>query len=450
VKAKFLVALGLLMLVGVAGAVLMFSGRRPEWTTASPQALAAFQQGLDSLQKIYYNEAAKDFAKAVELDPNFVVAKRFLLMMKDSPSSKKEAEEIIGQLKGADLSKLTGRERFLITYALANHDKDPAKAQQLLQEYAASNPNDPYALDLLAGAATARQDWAEARRLLTRLIEVAPNRVVAYNQLGYLEMGMGRFAEAEKLFETYRYIAPDQANPHDSLGELFILTGRYDDARRELEDALRTRPDFCASYEHLVILALVDGRPEEAQQAMARAGKTGGCPEYSIKAMRCRVAVWVPFLASDWQALWKGEQTECTEKDGRDPVLNLWAGLATGRRADAERIVTKIRDDVAKMPAGAPGRRYAEALLAHMEGAVLLSQGQAAEAAERFRFADEGFSYREIGPGIFKLVNRVVLARALQAVGSREQAQAVLAEARAVNAKFVDRLSAVTVVPPAS
>jgi tetratricopeptide (TPR) repeat protein len=196
VKTKILVAGVVVVLVGV-GATLLFSRHRPEWTTTSPQALVEFQKGLDSLNKVYYNEAVQHFQKAVELDPNFVAAKRFLLVSLQRPSSDDEAKKLLAELAKADLSKLTDRERFLVTYTLADHAQDPAKAQRTLQEFAARNPDDPFALEALANVAAARQDWPESRRLLTRLIEVAPNRVVAYNQLGYLEMGLGRFGESE-------------------------------------------------------------------------------------------------------------------------------------------------------------------------------------------------------------------------------------------------------------
>jgi len=450
VKVKILALVGVLLLVAVAAALLMLPARKPEWTTTSPQALAEFQEGLDSLQRIYYNEAARRFEKAVESDPQFVVAKRFLLVSKQHPSSDPEVKKLVAELQKADLSKVTDRERFLITSTLADYTKDPARAQKALEEYAAKRPDDPFVLEGLANLAAARHDWPESRRLLTRLLEVAPNRVMAYNQLGYLEMGLGRFAESKRMFETYRYIAPDQANPHDSLGELLILTGRYDDAKRELEEALRMRPDFCASYQHLANLALMAGRPEEAGAALARAEKVDACPAYMLKAMRCQAAVFSPFLASDWQGVWNAEQAACASEDVSDNVLKLWAALATGRRAEAEALVAERHGALAKLPAAVPSRRYVEALLAHMEGALLLSQGNATEAVERFRVADKGMAYRELGPGLFKLINRFVLARALQAGGAREQAEEVLAEARAVNAPFMERLEAVKLARPAS
>jgi tetratricopeptide (TPR) repeat protein len=449
VRTRIVVA-GVVVVLVAVGAALLLSRHRPEWTTTSPQALVEFQKGLDSLNKIYYNEAVQHFQKALELDPNFVAAKRFLLVSLQRPSSDDEVKKLLAELGKADLSKLTNRERFLISYTLADHAQDPAKAQRALQEYAARNPDDPFALEALANVAAARQDWPESRRLLTRLIKVAPNRVVAYNQLGYLEMGLGRFGESEKMFETYRYIAPDQANPHDSLGELYILIGRYDDARRELEQALRIRPDFCASYEHLADVALLDGRPGDSQEAITRAEKAKACPAYALMVMRCRLATWPPFLNGQWEGVWQAEQSACSDETVKDNVLVVWAALETGHRADAEAIVKKAREKLAKMPPAAPGRRFSEGVVAHMEGALLLTEGKPAQAADRFRYADERMSYRELGPGLFKLINRELLARALQAAGSRDEAEAVLAEVRSVNAKFAERLRALPhgVSPP--
>ncbi|HUK12799.1 MAG TPA: hypothetical protein VLW17_05810, partial [Thermoanaerobaculaceae bacterium] len=215
-----------------AGAVtaLVVTGHRPEWTTSSPAALAEFEKGQDALQKVYRAEANSHFRKALELDPDFLVDKLFLARTLEAPDSDPRVAAIYDELRRADLSKLTPRERYLIEYSLAGHAKDVAKAQEIIKAYAAKYPDDPFALEAVASMAQGRQDWEAAQRDYTHLIEVAPNRVNAYNSLGYLAMAQGRFAEAEKNFQTYRYIAPDQANPHDSLGELLTLIGRYDEA----------------------------------------------------------------------------------------------------------------------------------------------------------------------------------------------------------------------------
>jgi len=440
-RRNVLIGIALLVVAAAGVGVVAMSGRRSEWTTSSAEALADFEKGLDARDKLYYDEARLYLAKAVELDPNFLSAKYFLWASMESMKSDPKAAKLFDELKRADLSKLTDRERFLLQYALAaDGGKNAAAAEQQLAAYAAKHPDDPYALERQAGFATARQDWPAAHRLLTRLSEVAPNRVMAYNQLGYLEMGQGRFGEAQKMFETYRYIAPDQANPHDSLGELFILIGRYDEARKELEAALAIKPDFCASYEHLVRLSYMAGRPDEAAQALARAERIAPCAASMGKGMRCLNATWDPLFAGDWEGVWRAQQASCPNLD-EDP-LEIWVTLKTGHRTEAEAVEKKAHERLAKMTPGDPNRPYVEAFVAHIEGARLLLGGEPGKAAERFRFADQSLTYRELPMGLIKLVNRFVLAQALEASGARDEAATVLASARAVNSSFVDRLAA--------
>ncbi len=448
-RRNVLIVCVLLGIVVIAAAVVTLTAKRPEWSTSSPEALAEFQQGLDAGDKLYYPEARAHFTKAVELDPTFLMAKYFLMRVIDSPSSDPASAKLLEALEQGDLSKLTDRERFLVQYGVAAHAKDTAGADKILSAYAAKKPDDPYVLDRQATIAMARQDWPEARRLLTRLVEVAPNRVVAYNQLGYIEMGQGRFADAQKMFETYRYIAPDQANPHDSLGELFILLGRYDEARKELEEALRIKPEFCKPYQNLVQLALLDGRASEAEQALARANSTSPCGT-SGKGMRCLIATWTPLFAGDWEGVWKAQQTSCGDLKREDDPLQIWVALRTGRRAEADAIEKSAHDRLAKIAPTEPGRRYMEAFVAHIEGARLLADGEPAKAAERFRLADKSLSYSDLPMGLLEITNRFVLARALQGSGAKDEAASGVAEARAVNPKFVDRLSLMAAVPASS
>ncbi len=441
-KRNLLIAAALLLVVGVGAAVFGISGRRSEWTTSSPQALAEFEKGLDARDKIYYVEARQHFAKALELDPGFLVAKYFLLASKDAPGSDPTADKLFQDLEKADLSGLNDRERFLIRYAVAGRSKDTAKTERILAEYAAKHPDDPFVLEREANLASARQEWPEAHRLLARLSEVAPNRVMAYNQLGYLEMGQGRFAEAQKMFETYRYIAPDQANPHDSLGELFTLLGRYPDAKRELDEALRIKPDFCASWDHLIRLALMQGDVAGARDLLARAGNASPCGASMAGSEACLIAVWDRLLAADWEGLGKAQQATCPKSTILEDPLQIWVALKAGRRDQAEAVEKSARERLAKVAKGA-GRGYFEGFVAHIEGARLLSDGQPAQAAERFRFADRAMSYRALPMGLIKVFNKLALAQALTESGAREEGAAALAEARAVNPAFADRIDAI-------
>ena len=240
-----LIAASILVLVAAATALVVSRSGR-EWTTVSPAALAEFEQGLQDIGKLYHPEAAEHFERAIELDPDFLAPKVWLLQERGIISREK-ANELVVDLKGRDLARVTPRERLLVEYLLALVDHQPARAEAILSDYLARHPDDPYAIELSCGQLWERNRWPEAEAAYRRLIATDPNRVEAQNRLGYLALAQGRFAEAEEQFEIYRYIAPDQPNPHDSLGELLMLVGRWREARQELEEALRIKPDFCPS-----------------------------------------------------------------------------------------------------------------------------------------------------------------------------------------------------------
>jgi tetratricopeptide (TPR) repeat protein len=427
---------GVVLLAGAVTAVVVTT-RRPEWTTSSAEALAEFEQGQDAIEKVYYAEARAHFARALQLDPNFVVAKLFLARSLELPSTDKRVGEILDELRRADLTKLSPREQFLITYAEADHRKDAAKAQEILEAYAAKAPDDPFALEALAGRAGSRQDWGEAQRVYSHLMKVDPNRVSAYNQLGYLAMAQGRFADAEKMFQTYRYIAPDQANPHDSLGELLTLIGRYGEAEKEYEDALRTKPDFCATFQHLVQLYQLSDQDAKAEDTFSRMKRAGACGEYSNKAVACALAEWPLANALDWEGAWKAALSTCTSDSAAENPIAFTAAVTTGRRKDADDLLQKVRAELAKLPTAAPSKQPLQGAELHMEGVLLLADGKPMEAADRFLAADKMMTYRELGPGLFKLFNGMYRARALQQAGVRDEAAKVIASLREVNPAFV-------------
>jgi tetratricopeptide (TPR) repeat protein len=430
------------VMLGGAVAAVMLNGHRAEWTTSSPQALAEFELGQDALQKIYRSDARAHFARALQLDPGFVIAKLFLLHSLDVASTDAKAVGLIDELKRADLTKLSPRERFLISYELANHAKDLTAARRILNDYVAKAPDDPFALEILAGQAMGRKDWNAAEQAYAHLMEVDPNHCSAYNNLGYLAMAQGRFAEAEKMFETYRYIASDQANPRDSLGELLTLIGRYDAAEKQFDEALRIKSDFCASYQHLVQLYQLTGRDAKVEETYARMQRVGTCTGPWLQDVGCDMAVWPHALVGDWEGVWQAAQSACHEESPADSWLAFTAAVATGRREQADALLTKLKADLAKTPSAASARQILEGAELHFEGVLLLADGKPAEAADRFLAADQRMTYRELKPGLFKLFNAMYRARALQQSGARAEADRMIASLRDVNPAFVAQCAA--------
>jgi tetratricopeptide (TPR) repeat protein len=423
------------VVVAAAGVTLVALPKEQEWTTVSPEALAAFAAGVDAQMKLYEDDAARHFERALELDPDFVIANMFSLS--HVPHDNSEVREARwAKIEEADTSKLTPRERFFVERRIAYHEERSDDAEALLEECVAKYPNDPYIFNQKALYAWHSGRMEEAEKLYQRLVEMSPNWVIAYNQLGYINMGKGRFTEAEESFKSYRFIAPDQANPHDSLGELFITLGRYDEAEETLERAIEIKPDFWASYAHLALLKGLSGDLEGAREVVTRTEQAGG-PQKWLTEMDCGQRYMAMRNAEHWQEILDLAETECATdwKNGFATVTTHFAASQLGNWEKALALEVETANMLEKVEQGSEARKVMtlRGAFAHMQGVRLASQGDYAEAEKQLRIADKEFTYIEAGTATYKLYNRMILAEVLLADNQDAEAHGLLSEVRRVN-----------------
>ena len=430
----WLVAAGVVIAVGVT---LVALPRAPEWTTDSPEALAEFEAGFEAQQKVYYADGLAHYARALELDPDFVIAKyRYALLLRESNLNPEQANKLFTELAEADVTGLTPRERFMIERWRAIVDGREEDATRILNEYLESHPGDPHALNLKAHIAWNRGHLAEAERLFQQVLRVEPNWVVAYNALGYITMTQGRFAESEEYFMSYRFIAPDQANPHDSLGELFITVGRYDEAEESLERAIEIKPDFLASYQHLATLQLAIGDFDDARDTIERARREG-MPEKDVFRLSCLVQYHELKRNMAWREILDERDSPCV-KGFAVGFAAVATHLAACRLGDWD-TVQAIEDAAAALLAAIQrdGNDRDAVLLQsainHMKGVRLAVKGDFSLAEELLRAADQGLTYLETNTARSKLNNRLVLVEVLFAAGRDADAHKLLDEVRSVN-----------------
>jgi len=430
--------LGLVAVAVVAVAISIIAlPKSPEWTTSSPEALAELELALQSKMKLYHVDAVAHLKKAIELDPDFVMA-RLLLADYAKYEEGMDAEELLKKVLEADVKSLRPRERFYVERLRAMREKRTEDADRLLKEYRERYPNDPAVLETEAGIAFYRGDNENAERLYRRLIEIGPNWVIAYNQLGYITMLQGRFDEAEEYFTSYRFIAPDQANPHDSLGELYVILGRLPEAVQCFETALKIKPDFWDSYGHLVLARTLLKDYAGATQAAAAAQAVPSCPTKLPESLTCLGNCLELELSERWQDALALQTSPCVLDAspvhiGSRVVHRAACQLGEWKVAQAIEDKASAYLDEMKGKGAAMDADEARLDLLNMQGVRLALSGDLTAAEKAFSEADANLAYHNSFVGVFKLVNRLFLVETLLAQGRDAEAHQLLAKVRAVN-----------------
>lgn len=417
-----------------AGAMaFMFMREKPQWTTSSREALAAFEQGLADEMKMYQSDALQHYARALELDPSFAMARVKVAQLGENRGDR---NRLLALLSSIDTSELTELERKLIEIRKARAEGKIAEADAMMDEWIARNPRDPHVLSIRCNLLWGRRQFDEARSCNQRLLDVDPNWVTAVNQLGYISMAQGRFDEAAEHFMTYRYIAPDQANPHDSTGELLMLRGEYAEAEKHFRQALDIRPDFCASWTHLVQLNVIRGEWEGARADVERIEREPGCSDAAPR-LRCQVEVSAA-VTGDEGAAGRAFTEYCA--DGRttpDALLHAHREALAGRDEAAAAVV---QSEFARITAK-NGEPAVMPFTRHVEGIEHLVRRDPARAAEMFAETDRHLAWFGDSQGVFKLYNRAALATALARSGNTDEAARLTESTRPVNPSLYDEFT---------
>ena len=430
--------LGLVAVAVVAAAISIIAlPKGPDWTTSSPEALAEFELALQSKMKLYHVDMVSHLEKALELDPNFVMA-QLLLVDYVNERDRARADELRAKVLKADVDSLRPRERFYVERMRAIREKRTEDVDRLLAEYRGRYPDDPHVLETAGNIAFARGDNAESERLFRRLIEVGPNWVIAYNQLGYLTMREGRFAEAEEYLTSYRFIAPDQANPHDSLGEMYVILGRLPEAVQSFETAIEIKPDFWDSYSHLVLARTLLKDYAGATQAAAAVEAVPSCPAELSDSLACLATFLELELSGRWQDALALQTSPCVldaepTHIGSTVVHRAACQLGEWKVAQAIEDKASAYLDEKKGEGASMNLDEARPDLLNMQGVRLALSGDLTAAEKAFSEVDGMLAYYNSFVGLFKLYNRLFLVETLLAQGRDAEAHQLLAKVRAVN-----------------
>ncbi|MBA7660397.1 Serine/threonine-protein kinase PknD [subsurface metagenome] len=251
-------------------------------TTTSMDAYNFFLRGREDKEKFYFDDARRFLEKAVEIDPAFALAYRYLADVYNVLGNTKARDGAIGKAKSFS-KKATAKERLFIEAAYATHvEKDSEKRFRILKELVKKFPKEKRSRFDLGLECKERGLFNEAAGEFNQALELDPGYGNAINELAYNYSHMGNFEKAIEYFEKYSSVSPGDANPLDSMAEMYLRMGKLDEAIVKYKEALEIKPDFGSDWEVAYIYALKEDYTESMKwidQFMARAPSAGAKAE---------------------------------------------------------------------------------------------------------------------------------------------------------------------------
>ncbi|MBX2802117.1 MAG: tetratricopeptide repeat protein [Myxococcales bacterium] len=264
-------------------------------TTASDEARDAFATARVASDNFRTPEAIAELQRALELDPDFVLAKALL-------GSLTPGNEGLALLREANeaASALPDPERILIASLLAAAAGNQAQSNELLEKVATLAPDDWRVQMQLGATDFFAQDYDGALEHLTKATELAPEAGPAWNMLGYTQSLQGDVDAAVASFDKYIAAAPGEANPHDSKGEILMAAGRFPEAEAAFQEATKAVPSFFLGWYGVAQTRFLRGDWEGGMAAVEKGEKAAPRPIDKVSAHAVRA--WAHAAQGDREA----------------------------------------------------------------------------------------------------------------------------------------------------
>jgi tetratricopeptide (TPR) repeat protein len=248
------------LLVGVSAC-----NRTPKLTTQSPEALRAYQEGLEQYQKFYYREAKTSFEEALRKDSSFAMAWNRIAMLHWASRDEDEARRDNARAM-ALAAHATEREQLFIRAwgHLLNYNMSGALAtvDTLVSRY----PDEKEGYLLQGNLYENSKNLDAAVQSYQKAIKVDTAYAQAVMSLGYVYSTAGEPEKAAVQMQRYIRLAPDAADPRASYADILVRVGRYDEALQQYRKSLELKPDYWYSIREIGNIYATMGRLKEAEE----------------------------------------------------------------------------------------------------------------------------------------------------------------------------------------
>ncbi len=235
--------------------------------TSNIEALHAYEEGLDYVDRLILDKAAASFRRAVELDPQFAMA-HFQLSAAQTGDDVQARREIA---RAAELAGHLPRQQQLeIEAGRLGRDGRFDEADRILDTARREFPRDIGVRNDLATQMLFEWRYTDAIGPSEEVIRLDDRQAGAYNALAYGYAWQGEIQKALAAIDKYAALEPpNDPNPIDSHGDVFAMNGRFEEAIPFYRKNQDLNPDFssglkiplCYIYEGKYSLAEASAEP---------------------------------------------------------------------------------------------------------------------------------------------------------------------------------------------
>jgi len=429
-----------------------------DFASRNREAYNLYIEALGHWADYRYEESEVLLDRALEMAPDFTMARYRLAMVKADTSRTDEAQADI-EVAMREASRLPQREGLYIQAAEAyigrRLDDAIAAYQSLLDLY----PYETEARHLLAQILDLLGRYEEEQEHLDILSRLVPDDPTVWSMQGNLALHRQDFSKAIQDFQRYIELLPDSPNGVHLLGDAYRGQGELDLAAEQYIVALDLDPDFHYSATSLAVVEFLQAKPQEAESRLRALAANGTAPHRNridagfelaailrsqerfreaaavlssmaqpIAEEQIREAMSLAVQGMSWMEIKDLSKArdlieEAIEKSPGVPTRYLFArGLLELAEDDLEQVL-RTADQILEsaLPPDNPDRTE-DKVAAYLKGLVHLSREQIETAIEELNRAIslDGYEYA---------IYRVALARALLMADRHMEAMAAARQA---------------------
>lgn len=240
-----------------------------DFASQNTQAYSLYVEALGHWADYRYDEAESLLDRALEVAPDFTMA-RFRLAMVEATTSRTDEAKANIAMALREASKLPRREALYVqaadAYINRRYDEAIGVYESLLETY----PYETEARYFLTQILDFLGRYDEEQEHLNILSRLVPDDPTVWSMQGTLALHRQEFSKAIQDFQRYIELLPESPNGIHLLGDAYRGQGELDLAAEQYQRALELDPEFHYSTVSLSIVEFLQGAVEPAESRLRR------------------------------------------------------------------------------------------------------------------------------------------------------------------------------------